>query len=63
MELKDIKKAILFKTVVIHDDCEYYITAIYMRLTDNGFKYYVELHDLYANSICSAKFEDIKMKE
>lgn len=61
MELVQVKQAILYKSMVKHQDVNYYITACIMRLINNAWYYQLELHDLNANAVVIANMEMVEL--
>lgn len=60
MELADVKKAMVNKTIVCFKGINYYIDGCIMELRGGKFIYLLRLHDLVANSITIAQIEKVE---
>lgn len=60
MELADVKKAMVNKTIVCFKGIAYYIDGCIMELRGNKFIYLLRLHDLVANSVTIAQIEKVE---
>lgn len=63
MELAEVKKAAALKWTVEYGDAQYYITACIMRLENQRWAYYLELHDMTANSITVAPIGKVSVAD
>lgn len=60
MELAEVKKAMVNKTIVCFKGISYYIDGCIMELRGGKFIYLLRLHDLVANSITIAPIEKVE---
>ena len=62
MELTEVKKHMKYRTPVLYEDKQYYISAVTMRLTDNWY-YQLELHKFDRNSVIIVAMDKVEMAE
>lgn len=60
MELADVKKAMVNKTIVRYKGSKYYIDGCIMELRGSKFIYLLRLHDLAANSVTITQIEKVE---
>lgn len=61
MELSEVKKAAALRQTVEYEGVQYYVTACIMRLENQQWTYYLELHDMEANSVTVAPIGKVKI--
>ena len=59
MEISEVKKAIISEQGVKFKGISYYTTGCTMRLINNKWMYYLELHDMVANAVVIAPINEV----
>lgn len=59
MKMSEVKKVIAEQIPVKFKDITYYTTACIMRLRNSKWVYFLELHDLKANSVIIAPLDKV----